>query len=127
MKTRFENNQKYHWIKCFCYFPLFNLALLCGCEKQSLSHVNLYQLNTGTIFVSPDGDDHNEGTINSPIASFARAQDLASPGDTVYFRGGIYKINAYTDVQQSLYACIVDLTKSGSKGKPICYFGYPGE
>ncbi len=84
-------------------------------------------LNAKTIYVSPSGNDSNSGTITAPIATLPHAQELVSAGDTVYFRGGTYSISSYTDVQEDLYACIFDLTKSGSAGRPICYFGYPGE
>lgn len=127
MKTKLQNNQKSMLIM-FCLSPLISLATLCGCEDHGTSPNNPSPpLNTNAIFVSPNGDDHNKGTIDSPIASFGHAQDLVSPGDTVYFRGGTYKIKSYADVQESLYACIFDLTKSGSENKPICYFGYPNE
>jgi hypothetical protein len=119
--------------KVICYLDFFScVVLLCSCGDHGVSAVsqpivNNPVVNTNAIFVSPTGNDHNKGTIDSPIASFAHAQDIASPGDTVYFRGGTYKVNAYTDIQESLYACIFDLTKSGTESKPICYFGYPGE
>ena len=44
-----------------------------------------------TYYVSPAGADGNPGSEASPFASWARAQTAASPGDTIYFRGGTYK------------------------------------
>ena len=42
------------------------------------------------LFVSPDGDDDNDGTMARPFWSVQRAQKEANPGDTVYLRGGTY-------------------------------------
>src|SRR4051794_4895855 len=36
------------------------------------------------FFVAPAGDDHNPGTLDKPFATVQRAQDAASPGDTVF-------------------------------------------
>lgn len=43
-----------------------------------------------TLYVSPSGNDSNPGTINKPLKTIQRAADAASPGTTVYVRGGIY-------------------------------------
>ena len=43
-----------------------------------------------TYYVAPTGSDTAAGTEAAPFASWARAQTAASPGDTVYFRGGTY-------------------------------------
>ena len=45
------------------------------------------------IYVAPDGNDTtNTGTIDQPLESIQKAQELASPGDTVFIRGGTYQI-----------------------------------
>ena len=44
------------------------------------------------IYIAPDGNDSNPGTINQPLESIQKAQEFASPGDTVFIRGGSYKI-----------------------------------
>lgn len=41
-------------------------------------------------YVAPAGDDAQAGTLEAPVASVMKAQELASPGDTVYIRGGLY-------------------------------------
>jgi hypothetical protein len=82
-----------------------------------------------TYYVSPTGSDSAAGTEAAPFASWAKAQSVAMPGDTVYFRGGTY---AYTD---ALTTCAsptdtvnaVLLSKSGTSGNPIRYWAYPGE
>ncbi len=90
-------------------------------------------LNTVTfsqIYVAPDGNDTtNTGTIDQPFESIQKAQELANPGDTVFIRGGTYKIrqDQITKVVSNLFACITYLDKSGTEGHTIKYWAYPGE
>ena len=84
-----------------------------------------------TFYVAPTGSDvgNNVGSQAAPFASWAHAQTAASPGDTVYFRGGTY---AYTDAtstcsSQTATVSAVVLSKSGTPGNPINYFAFPGE
>lgn len=81
------------------------------------------------IFVATDGDDSNAGTMASPYWSVQRAQTEASPGDTVYLRGGTYQIsvNDISRVEQNLFACISFLDKDGTASNKINYWAYPGE
>jgi len=81
-----------------------------------------------TYYVAPAGSDANAGTMEKPFASVTRAQQAASPGDTLYFRGGTYHVAASQIASQdSLYSCVFYLNKSGAKDAPINYFAYPGE
>jgi hypothetical protein len=73
------------------------------------------------FYVAPDGDDGHAGTIDAPFATVEKGEDAASPGDTVYIRDGEYKFSG-TDRTVG-----VAFTKSGTQGKPIHYFAYPGE
>lgn len=69
-------------------------------------------------YVSPTGNNANAGTIGSPWATFQYAFDYAlQPGDTVFFRGGIYETSS-TQFLDDL---------DGTEGSPICFFNYPGE
>ena len=81
------------------------------------------------IFVSPNGSDANPGTMDKPLATLQKAQDLAQPGDTVYIRGGTYNIgaNQISKVVSNLFACVTYLDKSGTEGHTIKYWAYPGE
>ena len=81
------------------------------------------------IFIAPDGDDTNPGTLNQPLESIQKAQELASPGDTVYIRGGIYQVreDQISQVVSGLFACVAYLDKSGTEGNTIKYWAYPGE
>ena len=47
-----------------------------------------------TYYVSPIGNDFNQGTITSPWHTFQKALTIADAGDTVYFRGGNYTIES---------------------------------
>ncbi|MBS7262271.1 MAG: right-handed parallel beta-helix repeat-containing protein [Eubacteriales bacterium] len=42
------------------------------------------------VFVSPDGRDDADGSYGAPVATLARALELAGPGTTVYLAGGTY-------------------------------------
>jgi PKD repeat protein len=48
-----------------------------------------------TVYVSPNGNDSNPGTLDRPLATPARAIALASPGDTIYFRAGRYAVTRF--------------------------------
>lgn len=67
-------------------------------------------------YVSPEGDNDNPGTLEQPWAGFHKAAEKARAGDTVCFRGGIYKIRSQ-----------VEFNHSGKPGKWITFMGYPGE
>jgi protein involved in ribonucleotide reduction len=81
------------------------------------------------IYVAPDGSDTNPGTMAEPFESIQKAQALMSAGDTVYIRGGQYKVrpDQISHIEQNLFACISYLNKNGSAGKTIKYWAYPGE
>ncbi|MEZ4850329.1 MAG: hypothetical protein R3B93_17290 [Bacteroidia bacterium] len=88
-----------------------------------------YTLQGKQIYVAPDGDDTNTGIITSPFWSVQKAQSVASPGDTVYLRGGTYQISAsdVSKVESNLFACVSFLDKSGTNGNMIKYWAYPNE
>lgn len=95
----------------------------------NLPQVPQMQEDLSQIFVAPDGDDGNPGTIEEPLASLQKAQELADAGDTVYIRGGTYQY-AEVDISQvvsGLFASITYLHKSGTAGNTIKYWAYPGE
>ncbi|GLR19603.1 right-handed parallel beta-helix repeat-containing protein [Portibacter lacus] len=81
------------------------------------------------IYVAADGDDANPGSISQPLESIQKAQELASPGDTVFIRGGLYQVreDQVSKIQQDLFACVSSLDKSGLPGQTIKYWAYPGE
>jgi len=76
-----------------------------------------------TWFVATNGIDSNTGTSNSPLATFMRAQTVASSGDTVYLRGGTYYLSyANVTATNAPWVIVNNITKSG-----ISYIAYPGE
>jgi uncharacterized protein YjdB len=79
-----------------------------------------------TYYVATTGNDSNPGTISQPWATWQKAFSIATAGDTVYFRGGIYMPTT------SNYGNIVmyyphDTGHNGNPGNPVCFFNYPGE
>lgn len=83
-----------------------------------------------TYYVAPTGgSDSNAGTnINAPWATWQKAFSTAIAGDTVYFRGGIWK----PTVQASGNGAVGINPRGGQghNGEPgnyIHYFNYPGE
>jgi Pel9A-like, right handed beta helix region/Secretion system C-terminal sorting domain len=68
------------------------------------------------IYVSPDGDDSNPGTIDKPYKSISVALDKAYEDSTIYLRGGVYELNA-----------TLKPPRSGSEGKLIKLWAYSGE
>ena len=77
----------------------------------------------GEFYVSPTGSDTNPGTLDQPFASINRGQQAASPGDTVWIRGGEYEYVAGAGASQNA----VLFNKSGTAGNRINYWAYPGE
>ena len=73
-----------------------------------------------TYYVAPNGNDSNSGTFLQPWATWDKAftSTAVQPGDTVYFRGGVYykKTNGgYT------------MSKSGRVSDTIYFLNYAGE
>ena len=81
------------------------------------------------MYIAPLGNDNNPGTIEEPLATLQKAQELMNAGDTVLIRGGTYTITEsnISKVENSLFACITYLDKSGTSGHLIHYMAYPGE
>jgi hypothetical protein len=74
-----------------------------------------------TFYVAPSGSDTNPGSEMQPFATIAQGQTAASPGDTVYIRGGEYIFNSSTAAVGVLF------NKSGAQNQRINYWAYPGE
>jgi hypothetical protein len=72
-------------------------------------------------YVATNGNDSGPGTLAQPFASIAQAQQAASPGDTVYVRGGTYT-NFAVGATDANYQYVLNITKSN-----INYLAYPGD
>ena len=81
-----------------------------------------------TWFVSPTGDDAAAGSLEQPFGTVQRGQQSASPGDTVFIRGGTFRMTeAQIAKRRGMFAYITALDKSGEPGKPITYRAYEDE
>jgi len=47
-------------------------------------------IEEGALYIAPNGDDSNPGTITAPFKTFRPALSLAEPGDVIFVRGGAY-------------------------------------
>ena len=79
------------------------------------------------VYVSPNGDDANPGTLEQPVKTLEGARDLVRelkadrtsvPAVTVYLRGGNY-------VLSQTFALTTE--DSGTAEAPVTYRAYPGE
>ena len=77
-------------------------------------------------FVALNGNDNNPGTLNEPWATWNKAFLSTSPGDTVYFRGGVYYSTERIGMQR--WTCprwFSSYTRNGTSDSLIVYMGYP--
>jgi len=81
-----------------------------------------------SYYVAPTGSDANSGSVESPFASVQRAQEAAVAGDTVWIRGGTYRMDESKIAwRRRGRAQVILLNKSGSAEKPIRYSAFEGE
>jgi hypothetical protein len=71
-------------------------------------------------YVSPDGDDTADGSIDHPWQTWGKAFQTAQAGDLVYFRDGVY-FSASDNLGGERGF------NSGTVDDPIRFFSYPGE
>ena len=67
-----------------------------------------FQMNAQELFIAPNGNDSNSGSINQPLATLVGARNKArqSGAKTIWVRGGRYKTNQ---------TCVLDAQDSGLK------------
>lgn len=74
------------------------------------------------LYVAPNGDDVNPGTIDKPFKTLDRALELAKNhkkgGLTIYLREGTYS---------NINGCTMDVNISGTEAHPTFISAYPGE
>jgi hypothetical protein len=74
-------------------------------------------------YVAPTGSDSNAGTMDAPWATLQKGANTAVAGDTVWIRGGTYKVTTPANSGAG-----INFTKSGtSDTNRIKYWAYPGE
>lgn len=111
-------------------FPIL-LGYLIGCSKTEYTNGSSNLIKGGAYFVASWGNDADSGSFEKPWGTWQKAFETAKPGDTVYFRGGVWYPTSHSYYYNSV-ACIApyDIPNIGYDGKPdslICYFNYPGE
>lgn len=85
-------------------------------------------LPAAEFYVAVEGSDANPGDKEKPFATVQRAQEAVQPGDTVFLRGGTYKMTeAHIFKKKEIWAYMTFIDKSGAPGKPIRYWAFPGE
>ncbi len=81
-------------------------------------------------YVSPDGDDSGDGTIDDPWRTFENAvSDIISPGDIIYARGGVYSEYA-PDLYNNGESILPIYRYAGlntDPERPVTFRSYPGE
>ncbi|KAG8956439.1 hypothetical protein FRC03_010848 [Tulasnella sp. 419] len=77
---------------------------------------NLGARQTTSLYVATTGSDSNAGTLNAPLLSIQKAVDLATPGTTIYIRGGTY--SPTTNIK---------IAKSGTSSAPYTIRNYGTE
>lgn len=53
-----------------------------------------YPAPYNAIFVATNGSDANDGSLEAPYATLAKAMKVVTPGRTIVFRGGVYRQGA---------------------------------
>jgi len=89
-----------------------------------LTFFNCFLSFAKELYVAPTGSDTNDGSITNPVETIKQAQVLATAGDIVYIRGGVYSMreNQIAEYNSSIWAFVTKLDKSG-----ISYLAYPNE
>lgn len=102
--------------------------------------------NGSVYYMATTGSDSNSGSFSAPFATLRKAIETMSAGDTLYIRGGTYKVTAdqimvsdpskistavaasSTGSSETVYTRIYDFSKGGSgSSSTISFIGYPGE
>ncbi len=75
----------------------------------------------GSYYVAPWGDDNDDGSYEAPWATWSKAftSTDVQPGDTVYFRGGVYS--------NTVGETGITITRDGTETDTLKYWAYPGE
>ncbi len=90
------------------------LFIVLGCAAGVLFAFCTHLPANQVIYVAMDGDDQNEGTLENPFRTIAKASSEAEAGTTVFIREGTYE-----------EPLIVQHT--GTKQKPITFQSYEEE
>ncbi|WP_238916098.1 pectate lyase [Clostridium sp. YIM B02555] len=92
---------------CLCFITILLSTVITACTSSSVPAVT-----SKSYFIATNGSDNNPGTLEKPFASFLKAQEAASSGDTVYILGGTYKDFSIND-SDAIYNYVNEISKSG--------------
>ncbi len=78
----------------------------------------------GALYISPSGDDTNDGSADSPFRSFSKALSMLVPGSTLVALPGTYGVSSGTgtmavDCRESSVRCEGAPCAKGEAGAPI--------
>jgi parallel beta-helix repeat protein len=81
------------------------------------------------LYISPSGNDTTgNGSLSAPYATIMKAQQTVVAGDTIFLRGGVYRMKqSQVYSYANIWAYMNYLDKSGTSVKKICYWAFPGE
>lgn len=103
--------------KSAIFTSLISVGLFLG-NAIAPSPVLALSTANATYYVALNGNDANPGTLTQPLATWQRAIDQAQPGDTIYLRGGLYRLQGSQGVS---------ILNSGTPTSPIKLWAYPNE
>jgi len=86
-------------------------TLACACSPLALVQAEAQT----TYYVAPNGNDSNNGSINSPWLTPGHSSTVAQPGDTVIFADGTYNLGASGGTGDWF------ITSGGASGHPVTY------
>ncbi len=67
-----------------------------------------------TYYVSPSGNDNNNGSINAPFKTIQKAANVVNPGDTVIVKDGVYTV-------ASNVPSILEIKRGGMDGAGVIF------
>jgi hypothetical protein len=104
---------------------VFTAAILLSAAIHTKANPPVVQSPTAshTYYVSPTGNDNNNGTINAPFANWTKLSSVMSPGDIAYIRGGTYR----TAVGAAAWQHCMWQNLNGTESDTIHILAYPGE
>ena len=112
-------------INTFCFIVLFFCVSVAHAGQKVTPPGNQGSLRQAAIYISPDGNDRWDGSINHPLRDISAAQAkvrvLKKKGNqdiTVFLRGGNYPISK---------TLVFGPEDSGKEGHPIIWKAFQGE
>lgn len=67
-----------------------------------------------TYYVSPDGNDNNNGSIDAPFKTIRKAANIVNPGDNVIVKDGIYTV-------ASNVSNLITIRRGGTANAPVTF------